>query len=85
MNIISNYISSIILFVSAIVGSKVFFFSLNDPEGANLLIVAVMTLTLYFSSLLAYKSNLSGSFFKKTLLGILIQIVLVSGLYFFLG
>ncbi|MBX4192356.1 hypothetical protein KW798_02620 [Candidatus Parcubacteria bacterium] len=52
----------------------------NDPEGPNLLIVMALAVVIYFLSLAAYLFNLSNP--KKFLLALVIQILLVIGLYF---
>ena len=80
MDFKSNKISFIILGITAMVCSRAMFYFFNDPEGPNLLIVTVTAAILFFMSLTAYLSNLSGS--KKLLLAIFIQILVVTGLYF---
>lgn len=75
--------SMLILGITALVGSRTFFALLNDPEGPNLLIVAVLAVILYFLSSLAVRlvgSSTSG--LKRVLLTILIQIILVAVLFF---
>lgn len=82
MNFKSKNPPLLILGITAIAGSKVLFWSFNDPEGANLLIVAVLSAAVYFLSLLAYVFKLSDS--NKFLLAILIQIAAVAILHFYL-
>lgn len=81
----SKKISLIILGLTAIICSKVFFALLNDPEGSNLLIVTVMALILYFISLTIYLFNFSITGIKKLLLAVSVQIVIVAILYLFLN
>ncbi len=76
----SKKISLLILGFTAIVCSRTMFVSFDDPEGPNLLIIMVMAGIVYFVSLTAYLTNFSG--IKKLLLAILIQIVIVTTLYF---
>jgi hypothetical protein len=55
--------------------------SFNDPEGPNLLIVLAMGAGICLASLWAVSfSSLQG--FKKLLLVILVQVLLLIGLYF---
>ncbi len=81
----SKKTSLIILGITAIIFSKVFFIlvSLNDPEGSNLLIVVVLAMIIYFLSLLVFLFNLSS--IKKLLLAIIIQTIIVISLYFCLS
>lgn len=81
----SKKISLIILFITSFVFSRTMLISFNDPEGPNFLIVTVMALILYSLSLLVYLSNLSITGLKRLLLVILIQIIIVTGLYFCLN
>lgn len=46
---------NIILFILSLVSTKVFFFSLHDPEGSNLLVTSVVTLFLYITYKIIYK------------------------------
>jgi len=83
MNLTSKRTTLIILGVSAILCSRAMFAFFNDPEGPNLLIVTVMAAVLYFLSLGAYLLNLS--LVKKLVLAIVIQIIIVTSLYFLLS
>ena len=77
--------SLIILGLTSIVGSRTFFALLNDPEGPNLLIVAVLAVLIYAVSWGIYRLLSSMNTLKRLLLVILIQIIIVSALYFFLS
>ena len=83
MNFKSKRTPLIILGVSAILCSRTMFAFFNDPEGPNLLIVTVMAAVIYFLSLTAYLLNLS--LVKKLVLAIVIQIIIVTSLYFLLS
>ena len=61
------------------------FLAFNDPEGPNLLIVMVMAAILYFASLMACSFIPSITGWKKLLLAIATQIIIVTVLYFFLN
>lgn len=59
----------------ALVCSKVFFWLIDDPEGANLLIVLVVALFLFLASLFAYRfTQLTHA--QRWFLAVLIQILL---------
>lgn len=77
----SKKISLIILGITALACSRIMFSLFNDPEGPNLLIVTVLAAVLFFLSLSVFLSKTPA---KKLLLSILLQIILVAGLYFFL-
>jgi hypothetical protein len=83
----SKKISLLLLGVTAIICSRVLFFLFNDPEGPNLLVVIGMAVIVYFLSLAVYvyypSTKLTG--FKRLLLVILIQILIVTVFYFFLN
>jgi hypothetical protein len=79
----SKKICLITLALTSLVLSRLVFFFFDDPEGPNLLIVVVLALILYFLSFVAY-SLLPLTNPKKLLLAILIQALLVTGLYFLL-
>ncbi len=81
----SKTTSLLILAITSIVCSEVLFSLFKDPEGPNLLIVTGMALAVYFASLTVYmlKSPLASS--KRLLLAILIQVLLITCLYFFLN
>jgi hypothetical protein len=64
------------------------FLFFNDPEGPNLLVVMGMAVIVYFLSLAVYllgSSTLLLTGIKRLLLVIFIQIILVTGFYFFLN
>lgn len=83
MNFLSKKTPLIILAITAIVCSKIFFLSVNDPEGPNLLITTVMAGIIYLASLISYKINSTTN--KRLLLAFLIQIIVLAGLIFFLS
>jgi hypothetical protein len=76
--------SLLILALTSLVGSRAMFSFFNDPEGPNLLVVIGMAVILYSVSLAAYLSDAPATGFKKLSLAILIQIALVTSLYFLL-
>ena len=79
----SKTISIIILAATAIICSRILFFLFNDPEGPNLLVVAGLSLAVYFLSYAAYvfgPSKIKG--IKRLSAVICIQILTVIGLYF---
>ncbi len=81
--LISKKTSLFILAITALICSRAMFFFFNDPEGPNLLIVTVAAVVIYCLSLTAFLLNLSN--FKRLLLAILIQVILVSGLSLYNG
>lgn len=83
MNFNSKKTSLLILGITSLVCSRVMFLFFSDPEGPNLLIVIVTAVVVYFLSLAAYLFNFSIP--KKLLLAIFIQIIIVTGLYFYLN
>jgi hypothetical protein len=81
-------ISLLILGLTAILCSRAMFLFFNDPEGPNLLVVMGMAVIVYFLSLAVYllgSSTLLLTGIKRLLLVIFIQIILVTGFYFFLN
>lgn len=81
----SKKISLLILAITALICSRALFFFINDPEGPNLVVVIGMALILYFLSLMVYLFYLSAIGFKRLSLTVLIQILIVTGFYFFLN
>ena len=81
----SKRISLVILGITAVVCSKVFFATIDDPEGPNLLIVTVLALILFFLSTRVYSIQLSITEFKRVLVAISIQILLVGIIHFLLN
>lgn len=77
----------LILGVTSIIFSRMMFVFFNDPEGPNLLVVAVAAIIVYFLSLPVYLFTPSEklSNFKRLMFTILIQIIIVTGFYFFLS
>lgn len=80
----SKKISLLILGITSIICSRTMLVSFNDPEGPNLLIIAVMALFVWLPSLAVYWLNLSITGFKRLLLAISTQVIIVTVLYFFL-
>jgi hypothetical protein len=81
----SKKASLLILAITSIVLSRAMFWFFNDPEGPNLLIVMMMAVIIYVLSLgiYVYTSSIKG--LTRLLLVIVVQIVIVSGLYFSLS
>lgn len=78
----SKKISLLILGVTALLSARAMFVFFNDPEGPNLLVSVGAALIVYFPSLLVYAFKPStGTGLKRLLLGILIQILVVTVLY----
>jgi len=77
----SKKISLIALGITALACSRILFFFFNDPEGPNLLIVVVLAAVIYVLSLAAYFFASSPSNLKKSWLALLVQILVVVGLY----
>jgi len=81
----SKKISLIILGATAIVFTRALFFLFNDPEGPNLLIVAVFALAIYLFSIGIYLFGPSQIKSIKRLSAVIaIQILTVIALYFFM-
>lgn len=81
----SKPIPLLVLGITALTFSRIFFTLINDPEGPNLLIVTVLALILFFLSWAMYLFNFSTTNLKRLLLAIAVQILLVVGLYLFLS
>jgi uncharacterized membrane protein YccC len=73
----SKIVERIIVGVISIACSKLFFFWLSDPEGANFLIVALLAALLYTVST-ALSSYWSVAQYKKLVIILLLQLLLVS-------
>jgi len=72
----SKNFSLLILGITSLICSRAMFLFFNDPEGPNLLIVTVTAVVVYFLSLKIVKLlNFTG--FKKIILTILAQIIIV--------
>ncbi|MBX4206405.1 hypothetical protein KW784_01300 [Candidatus Parcubacteria bacterium] len=84
MNFKSKKTGLLILGITSLVCSRAFFAFLNDPEGPNLLIVVVLAAVVYLLSVAAYSFGPVSTGFKRLMLAIFVQILLVSGLSFFL-
>lgn len=84
MTLTSKKTSLIILALTALISSRAMFAFFDDPEGPNLLIVTVLAAILFVISgaVLSFLSPTTGV--KKIGIGIFIQILLVTILYFFL-
>ena len=79
----SKKISLTILAVAAIICSRMLFFFFNDPEGPNLLIIAILALAVYFLSIVVYlfgPSKIKGIQRLSAVIGI--QLLTVIILYF---
>lgn len=75
--------SPLILGITAIVCSRAMFSFFDDPEGPNLLIVAVTAAIVYSLSLgMARLFNPSAAGLKKLLTVILVQVIIVTAFYF---
>lgn len=79
----SKKLDPLILGVTSIACSKLFFSLLHDPEGPNLLIVTGLVVVLFLFSWTLY-SRLRPENPKKLLLVILAQLVVVISLSFYL-
>ena len=77
----------IVLGVTALVCSRVMFAFFNDPEGPNLLIVVVMAAVVYLVSLAGVYVLKAWPItnIKNLLLAVLVQLIVISGLYFLLS
>lgn len=85
MESISKRPALFILGLTAIVCSRIMFVFFNDPEGPNLLVVGVLAAIVYLVSLGVYfYMPLTTTGFKKALLTVAAQILLVVVLYFVL-
>lgn len=83
----SKKISLIILGITALIGSRLWFTFLNDPEGPNLVVVLGMTAIIYCLSLAFYllypPTAITG--IKRVLFTIFVQIIVLTGFYFLLS
>ncbi len=80
----SKKISLIILAITSLIFSRVMFVFFNDPEGPNLLVTTGMAVIVYLLSLPIYLFGLKAIGSRRLLFGILIQIIIVSVIYFLL-
>lgn len=78
----SKKLPLVVLFVTAVLLSRTTLLLFNDPEGPNLLIVMAAAFVVYVLSLASYALDNSVDDSKKFGWAILIQFVLVIGLYF---
>jgi hypothetical protein len=75
----SKKTSLIILALTAIVTSRMFFVFLNDPEGGNLLVTTVAALLVYGVSLMFYmNSRVKQEGFNRLLLAVIVQVIIVA-------
>lgn len=81
MHFHSRKLHLLILGVTSLACSRLFFFLLDDPEGPNLLIVTGLAFILYLPSLAMYAA-LGFANPKKLLSVVLLQLVVVTSLYF---
>lgn len=81
---ISKKTSLVILAITSILFSRALFSFFNDPEGPNLLIVTVMSAIVYALSLAAYKylPVIKQDGAKKLSVLVLVQVIIVTVLYF---
>lgn len=87
MTLNSPKIQSLILFITALICSRTMFVSFNDPEGPNLLVIAVGAVVIFAASSIAnrfvpFLSSSKGV--TKILLSIVVQVVVTTVLYFLL-
>lgn len=75
--------SALILGITALMCSRGLFALFRDPEGPNLLVVAVLAVILYAVSLALYLCIPAGGP-KRLSAALLAQLLLVAGLYFLL-
>lgn len=75
-----NY-SLVILGITSLVSSRFTFSLFNDPEGPNLLVVAVLATIIYSVSLAVYLTTSSLHVSTRLGLGLFVQVLLVVGLY----
>ncbi|MBL8158797.1 hypothetical protein JNK62_04655 [bacterium] len=85
MSLESRKVQSLILFLTALVCSRTMFVSFNDPEGPNLLVIAVGAVVICAASWIANRFVPAISRSKgiaKILLMIAVQAVVTTILYF---
>lgn len=75
----------LVLGAASLVCSRTMFLFFNDPEGPNLVVVIGMAAIVFLPSLAVYVFYSSTTDLKRFWLALLTQIMLVTGLYFFLG
>lgn len=80
----SSKYSLFILGATAFVCSRSLFIFFDDPEGPNLLVVAVGAAVLYVPSLIVYVWYAPVSVFIRISCALLVQVLLVAVLYFFM-
>jgi hypothetical protein len=73
------------LVFTAVIYSKVFFLSLNDPEGSNLIVTTGLTSIIFFISSIPYICNHSMSNLKKFIFALFIQTALIFNLIYLLA
>ena len=81
MSFTAKKTSLVLLGITALACSRTLFFLFHDPEGPNLLIVAVLALILYIASCIVWRFIPATTAGKKLLLAICTQIIIVTGLY----
>lgn len=87
MNLESKRLQSLILIITALICSRTMFVSFNDPEGPNLLVIAVGAVVICAASWIANRFVPAISRSKgiaKILLMIAVQAVVTTILYFVL-
>lgn len=86
MNFNSQKTSVVVLAMTSVLLSRGMFCLFNDPEGPNLVVVMGMAAIIFFVSYALYTYSPLKKYdgLKKLLLTIVVQILLVTGLYFLL-
>ena len=85
MNLKAMTATPIVLVITAFLCSRVVLVSLDDPEGPNLLVIALLALVIYFAALLPFRLVLVLTHSigpRRILLGFLVQVVIAGVLYF---
>ena len=85
MNFRSKNTQLLILGATSLVCSRTLFSFFDDPEGPNLLVVFGMAVIVYLLSLPAYLFVPSVTGFKKLLLTVAVQVLVIACLYVLLG
>lgn len=80
----SKKVTLIILAITAMLCSRAMFVFIDDPEGPNLLVVTVVALFIYFSSLLSYLFRLEFTGAQRLLLVVFIQFLIAFFAYLLL-
>lgn len=84
MNINTKKTALIILGITSLIGSKVFFLSVNDPEGPNLVVMLAAALFIYALSAAVYTYGPALKGAQRLAVAIVAQVLIVLGLCLFL-